>query len=274
VKLTAKRESAATEFESSCRASLREVAKIGTLQALMTNGVKLMINLNQTATTSKSCGKNCRKGSNLLLGLLLAVVGISQTSAATPNYPGEDASPVWRRSACVLSGDGLERAVNDAAPDMYALDVKDISSLFVVASHQWADLTTFGYSTVSTLSYDATDELIARYDPRMPWLHFGTEDSQYADPPATFAELGAYVAQDASDITQNTYQTGVDATFEGTQGNACTHKLNEYSPSTVDWRIPLDLHVGGVHTNESHRLKYGYVSTTNNDWTIGARVSF
>jgi hypothetical protein len=89
-------------------------------------------------------------------------------------------------------------------------------------------------------------------------------------------ELSAYVPHEASydDIKENAYQMEGVAGFAGTVGDACIRQLNEHSLSTVDWSKPLDLNVGGARTYESHRFKYGYVSTTNIDWTIGARISF
>jgi hypothetical protein len=111
-------------------------------------------------------------------------------------------------------------------------------------------------------------------------MYVGYENIRYADPsvtlPADFNESSAYILSDVTyyDFKQYGYQSGTEAGSAGADSKACADKLDEYSLTTVDWTKPFDAYAGSAHTNESHRLKYGYVSATNSNWTIGAHVSF
>jgi hypothetical protein len=49
---------------------------------------------------------------------------------------------------------------------------------------------------------------------------------------------------------------------------------DSYSLTTVDWTKPFEVHMSSVHTSETPRLKFEYVTTTNLTPTIGVRLSF
>jgi hypothetical protein len=247
----------------------------------------------------------------------LAVAGISRTLAATlGDTPAKGARPAWRAvTSCSLAGGGPQRDTH-AAPfsgysarsfgargaahfsfednlaeeyfgasiDEYHVAVKDVYSPSVLGARQSNDLASLDYmasnSPATSMSNNATYDLIARYDLSLPTMDKGYEYIRYADPsvtlPAGFNELGAYDSFDVSyyDFQPNGYQSGAEAGFAGTASEACIDKLNEYSLTTVDWTKPFETHMGSTHTNESPRLKYGYATTTNFTPTIGVWLSF
>jgi hypothetical protein len=206
-----------------------------------------MTNVNTNGPASKSDGGPGLKGSNFLRGALLAIAGVSQALAATTgDSPGEDvASSAWYASA--VCG-------------------RDLTSLDYPASHSPAAT---GFDAAST-------DLIALYDLRLPKIYSGDEKTRYADLPVRLMDVSAYASLDFTydDFKQSNYQIGAKAGFSRAGSAICTDKLNEYSLTTVDWTRPLDAIAGSARSDEWHRLKYGYLSTTNTNWTIGARLSF
>jgi hypothetical protein len=171
-----------------------------------------------------------------------------------------------------------------ASVDEYHLAVKDVFSLSVLGARQSNDLTSLNYSAsnspAAAASDDATHGLIARYDLTPPMMYVRYENIRYADPsvtlPAGFNEVSAYISSDVTyyDFKQYGYQSGAEAGSAGADSKACADKLNEYSLTRVDWTEPFGAYVDSARRDEWHRLKYGYLSTTNNNWTIGARLSF
>jgi hypothetical protein len=171
-----------------------------------------------------------------------------------------------------------------ASVDEYHLAVKDVFSLSVLGAQQSNDLTSLDYSAsnspAAAVSDDATHGLIARYDLTPPMMYVGYESIRYADPsvtlPADFNEISAYISSGVTyyDFKQYGYQSGTEAGSAGADSKACADKLDEYSLTKVDWTKPFDAYAGSAHMYESHRLKYGYVSTTNVNSTIGVRLSF
>jgi hypothetical protein len=93
------------------------------------------------------------------------------------------------------------------------------------------------------LSNDLTS--IARHDVCLPTI---------ALPPG-FSEQGAYVEV-----------TDWDSRQDGNQRGASTE--------TLDWTKPFDQYLASARANESHRLKFGYRSTTTTEPLFGMRLSF
>jgi hypothetical protein len=167
-----------------------------------------------------------------------------------------------------------------ASIDEYHVAVKDVHSPSVLSARQSSDPTSLDYPASTSMSENATYDLIARYDLSLPSMDIGYEYIRYADPsvtlPAGFNELGAYDSFDVTyhDFKQYGFQRGAEAGSSGADSDACIDKLNEYSLTTVDWTKPFEAYMGSAHTNESVRLKYGYVTTTNVTSTIGVTLSF
>jgi hypothetical protein len=121
----------------------------------------------------------------------------------------------------------------------------------------------------------ASTDLIALYDLRLPKV--SGYENQNAGLPVRWMDVNAYPSPGFThnDFKQSPYQIGPYSEFLRAGSVLCTDELTGYPPSTTDWRKPLDADLGGGSgSDEWHHLKYGYLSTTTMNWTVGAHVSF
>lgn len=204
--------------------------------------------------------------SNLLLGVLLTVVGASHALAGTPlDSSLGNVSAVRQASAMCGVTVGGQRPRATAPP----------ADLFNTALNQLNDQTSMDYPAGAAPVFDdASAELVLAYDWRLPEMETGY-DLRYGDLSVELLDLD-YESLDFSydDFTRNDYEFSAKAGSAEVASRDCPEILSGYSPMTVDYSKLLDMQAGSLYKEKSNRLKYGYVSTTNIAWTMGARISF
>jgi hypothetical protein len=209
------------------------------------------------------------KRSNLLLGALLTVVGASHALAGTPlDPPLEDVSAVRQDSAVCGVTVGGQRIRATAPPiDVYSAPLDQLNDL---------TLMTYPASAAPTAPVfdDASAELMLAFEWRSPEIETGYENPGYMALSLEQLHRG-YESLDFSyeDFTRNDYHFSAKARSDAA-GRDCPEILSGSSPMTVDYSKLLDVQGGSLYKDKSNRLKYGYVSTTNIAWTMGARISF
>jgi hypothetical protein len=208
--------------------------------------------------------------SNLLLGVLLTVAGASHALADSPfGSPLGSLTAVGQVSAVcgVTAGDQRPRAT---APPI---------EVYNAALNQLNDLTLMPYPAGAAPSApvfnDAGAELTLAYEWRLPEIHPGDENPRSMDLSLEQLHVGSELL-DISDnaFTPGDYQIGAKAGFADAASWDCPEILPRSSPMRIDYSNLLDVQAGSLFKDKSNRFKYGYVSATNIDWTMGVRFSF
>jgi hypothetical protein len=241
-----------------------------------------MTNVNGNDSASKSAGLPGPSGSNFLRGVLLSLAGVSRAlAAAAGDSSVEDASPAWHASAvCGLSGGGRLRGggapINFEDPLSGEYSSPPIDEYYSLVK-QLNDMTSLSYpASGSPPATEGSDDLHVRHDLRMPKIYTDFENIRYADLPVRLVDLSTCHLFDFNyeAFIQSDYRIGTQAECPSTGSEICADKLSEYSLTPVDWTEAFGVYAGSARRDEWRRLKYGYASATNSNWTIGAHVSF
>jgi hypothetical protein len=207
--------------------------------------------------------------SNLLLGVLLTVAGASHALADTPlGPPLGSLIAVGQVSAVrgVTAGDQRPRAT---APPI---------DVYNAALNQLNDLTLMDYpgaAPSAPVFDDGGAELMLAFESRLPEIHPGYENPRYMDLSLEQLHLDSELLDFSYNaFTRSDYQFGDKAGFADAASWDCPEIHPGSSPMTIDYSKLLDVQAGSLFKDKSNRVKYGYVSTTNIDWTMGVRISF
>jgi hypothetical protein len=215
----------------------------------------------QTAALSRS---------NLLLGVLLTVMGASHALAGTfLDSPVGDVSAVRQVSAVCGVPVGGQRTRATAPPiDVYSAPLDQLNDLTLMTYPA-------GAASPAPVFDDAIADLMLAYERRSSDIETGYENPRIMDLSSEQMHID-YESLDFSyeDFTRNDYPFSAKARSADAAGRDCLEILPGSSPVTVDYSKLLDVQVGSLYKDKTNRIKYGYVSTTTVDWTMGARISF